>query len=480
MAMPPLLRRIIAPFCPRLVQTQNLADAFRKYREWNFAGAYAAVCRGIKDHPEWSRNGDVYILWADLELRVNRDIPRARDLLGTALSVGSFDQAFYYRVHSMLMWESDEREAAIEDMEKSVEADPRVVCLETFAAALSHVGDQRAMSVLQRILEKDPENCWAHIYIGIAALKSGDRDKALLMVRKAEELGPSTEQVFEIGRLYQELGEYQTAIDRYLEADRLGYEDNGKLYACIASCYFVLKDASAARKYVESALRFDPKSGDAHLIWAQLEMQVSGDLSRARESLDAALEAGSVEEGDYYALHGYIEWESGACERAIEDYAKSVEADPTVSNLTMLASALSRTDDKRALRVWQRVLEKDPNSCTGQVGVAGEAAKLGDRDKALLMAKKAERLNPSADDVFLIALVYHRVEEFRTAIDKYLEADKLAFKDKGMLYAAVADCYRSLGDASATRKYIEWAVRRSPEDDYVKEVQRDCEERFGG
>jgi tetratricopeptide (TPR) repeat protein len=125
-------------------------------------------------------------------------------------------------------------------------------------------------------------------------------------------------------------------------------------------------------------------------------------------------------------------------------------------------------------------VEKQPNSCTAQADAAVETAESGDRDKALLMARTAERLNPSAHDAFLIALAYHRVEEFRTALDRYLEADKLGFKDKGRVYAAVADCYCSLGDASAARKYIECAVRHSPEDNYVKEVQRDCEQRFGG
>ena len=109
-----------------------------------------------------------------------------------------------------------------------------------------------------------------------------------------------------------------------------------------------------------------------------------------------------------------------------------------------------------------------------------KAAKSGDRNKALLMAKKAEEFQSSFSDIFEIGLLYHELEEFQTAINKYLEAKKLGCGDEGWLHAAISDGYLSLGDASAARKYVQLAMRSDPENDYVKEIWQEYQEKFGG
>jgi len=96
------------------------------------------------------------------------------------------------------------------------------------------------------------------------------------------------------------------------------------------------------------------------------------------------------------------------------------------------------------------------------------------------MAKRAEELQQSVDDLVEIGRLYHELEKFQSAINKYLEAEKLGYEEKWLLYAAISDCYLSLKDVSQARSYLEQAIRCNPEKEYVKEVRRKYEERFGG
>ena len=196
--------------------------------------------------------------------------------------------------------------------------------------------------------------------------------------------------------------------------------------------------------------------------------------------MDRACEVGYSEKGYYYKVRGDALLDKGIYEEAIQDFERSVTLEPSVASLTMLAQALSEMDNSRAMEVWQQILEKDPQNCLAHAYVGLESVKSGDRGKAMLMAKRAEKLNPSSsEELFTIGLLYYDLDEFGIAINSYLEANKLGYKDKGFLYACIAACYLSLDQAVPARKYAQWAVGCNPEHDYVKDVWHEYEERFG-
>jgi len=235
--------------CPKLLQTpQRYLDFITMYKDFltmynagKFADAYATFREGgMENYPQWYKIGDNYIILAELELRLNGDVRKAQELLDRAMEIGSFDESYYYRTHGYLMWHSGERKKAIQDLEKSVAAEANVFNLIALAQLLFEAGDKRATTVCQQILDKDPDNCLAHIYFAWDEAKSGDRDKALLMAKRAEELQQSADDLVEIGRLYHELEKFQSAINKYLEAEKLGYEEKWLLYAAISDCYLSL------------------------------------------------------------------------------------------------------------------------------------------------------------------------------------------------------------------------------------------------
>lgn len=259
MAMIPL-RGIFTKLLPKLLQIHDFGDVLTMYDKGNLSEAYTILCKVMENETQWSKDGDVYTLWAELELLANHNPQKALEFLEKAQQIGCSEMGYYYNIYAEALWEAGEHEKALQYFEKSVAADPTVSHLRNLAWALSLERDKRAMIVWQQVLEKDPKNCLAYTYMGLEAAKSGDRSKALLMSKKAEELQSSVEDAYEIGRFCHELEEYQTAIKKYLEAKELGYDKEGVLYAAISDCYLSLREGSTAHKYVKLAIQSDPEN----------------------------------------------------------------------------------------------------------------------------------------------------------------------------------------------------------------------------
>jgi tetratricopeptide (TPR) repeat protein len=275
MAMTPL-RRIFSKLCPKLRQKQTLREVLSMYDKGDFEKAHAALCKILDNQPQWSKNGGLNTLLADLELLINDDACKAIELLDRAREVGGADICYYYSVYGSAMLSIGNYKEAIKNLERSVALDPNVANLTMLAQALSKINDSREIDIWHKVLEKDPFNCLAHIYVGLEAAESGDRGKALLMAKRAEKLNPTVEDFFLIGILYHKLEEFQTAINTYLIANRLGYKDKALLYAHIAACYLSLGDENIARKYAEWAIQFDPENDYVKEVWGECE-EISGE-----------------------------------------------------------------------------------------------------------------------------------------------------------------------------------------------------------
>jgi tetratricopeptide (TPR) repeat protein len=248
------------------LKMSNFDEYLALYDKGAYREAYD-VLRDIIAEPRWSKVGNLYLWCASLELEVNNDLSKSRQLLDKAQQLGCKDMVEYHRLHGHLLWRTGEREKGIRELEKSVALEPRTENLITLGVKLTFVDDKRALSIWQRVLEKDPKNCTAHIYIGEELAKSGDRGKAMLLVKRAEKLNPSVVDVFDIGRLYQALKQFQSALNAYQEANRRGYSDKAWIYACIAACYLSLGDEGATRKYVEWAMQFDKENDYVQEVW---------------------------------------------------------------------------------------------------------------------------------------------------------------------------------------------------------------------
>lgn len=229
---------------------------------------------------------------------------------------------------------------------------------------------------------------------------------------------------------------------------------------------------------IESGSRLS-KVPDIYILLAELELTVNEDPHKALEALDKAQQMGCTLIAYYYLRRAEALWGIGEIQTALQCFEKSVEADPCAFYRSNLGRALSYLDDARAQSVWQEVLDDDPENSLAHAYLASYAAKSGDRDKATLMAKKADKLASSKEDILNVAELYHEWKEFQTAIKKYLEVMKLTKlrSRRGLLYARIADCYLSMGQISLARKNLKRALKYRPDDEYVKEIQQEYEEK---
>ena len=249
------------------VMSDMMDEYFALYAKGAYREAYAVLRDVMATVPGLSEMGDLYVWCAGLELAIGDDAPKAREFLDTALRLGCPDMASYNRLHGYVLWRTGEREAGIRELEKSVELEPDAVNLSMLGRVLSYEGDKRAADIWGRVLEQDPQDCQAYIYLGMLAARTGDKGTALLMVKKAEELHPTAHNVEEIARLYAEAGEVRMALDRYLEAERAGKEANGPLYANIAACHFELGNTREGCTYLEQAHRCNPDHTYVKEMW---------------------------------------------------------------------------------------------------------------------------------------------------------------------------------------------------------------------
>ncbi len=238
--------------------TSDFDEYFALHAKGRFREAYAVLREIIKSKPRWSRCGDLYVWCADLELTVNDDVREAQLLLEKAHALGCRHPAPYHHVRGFVRWRMGDYDEGIRDLEKSVELEPSVWSLTALGKLLAVQGDERATSVWQRVLEQDPKNCLAYACLGMLAAQSGDQDRAILMVTKAEKLAASASDHNAIGRLYQELGQFQSAVDSFLKAAKVGDPAKAPLYAAIAACYFSMGDVQNGQEYLDRARRHDP------------------------------------------------------------------------------------------------------------------------------------------------------------------------------------------------------------------------------
>jgi tetratricopeptide (TPR) repeat protein len=493
----------------------------------------------METEQKWSKVGDMYVWCANLELLANDDENKAYQLLEKALALGCRFMDEYYRMHGYLLYKKGKRERGIQEIEKSIELRPSITNLGSLAMVLSYDHDRDSRSVCHRILEQDPKNCPAHIYLGMEAAKADDQDKVLLMVKQAEKFAKTARDYFKIGWFYHEQEKYNEALSAYLKADNLRYEPKVSIYYGIAACYDSLGDYAKAIEYsirsldsnfnydhakevllsatekrgaeliIDSIIEKHHDTSLAFILYAQEALKQKA-LSKAHKFLSKAkqLEPSPVEMyqiGHLYAnleyfeegLKVYLECEKmgydnksllyaaiAGCYSRLEDWGESIR---------YACKALDRNfndDYAKDVLMWSlekegkgstfdSIVKKYRDTCLAFILLAEKAIRKKNLSKAYEMIVKAEHLDPSPAEMRNIGSLYHNLGYYEKALDKYLEAKRLGYDEEGVLYAAIADCYISLSDANQAKKYIELAIQCDSNDDYVKGIWHDYQKKFG-
>jgi tetratricopeptide (TPR) repeat protein len=518
----------------------DFADYFNLYESGAYRKAYAVLRDIMQTQPQVSDKGDLYLWRAELELLVNDNAQKARQFLDMAHELGYSEKSSYYRTLGYVLWRTGERSKGIRYIEKSVELNPNITNLKTLGRVLSYDNDKDVLKVWDCILEQDPNDYSAYVYLGIEALRSGDRDRALNMVKHAESLSPKIHDFWDIGYLYFEMELFQDALNVLLKADKGGYEPKGFLYSTIGAYYCSMGDYDAAIDYASRAidLNFDndyaketllscTEEGKTHnilngflekyhdtcfvsIILAQkaFEQKNSSDaytmLSEARQlepsptemyyigrlyqflgCLEEALDVYIQAKRMGYDAIGHLYGNIACCYLHLQNYDKATQYASKAIQIDFHDDyakdvLLYCTKRGEMCDTLDALLEEHRDTCLASIIHAQEAFRDKDLSKARKMTSNAELLDPSPAEMYNIANLWYELEDFERTLETCLKADKLGYNYKARLYEPIAYCYYCLENYDAAMQYAIKLLTIEPDNEYAKDVLYACRKEVWG
>jgi tetratricopeptide (TPR) repeat protein len=115
----------------------------------------------------------------------------------------------------------------MEEIPPKVEQDPRL----TEGVQLFQQGRfEEAMTLFQKVIEKDPDNVDAHYNLALSLLRSGKQDEAIFFLEKIKEMKP----------------------------------DMMEIYLALGECYFNKDENDKAVSYFEKALEIEPNNAEVY------------------------------------------------------------------------------------------------------------------------------------------------------------------------------------------------------------------------
>lgn len=266
---------------------------------------------------------------------------------------------------------------------------------ELYAAAMEKADaglNDAAVSLLEQLVSRDPENATAHNDLGVLYYRRGDMDNALDHYDKAASLVPENG-VFQKNLadfLWIEKGDIQTAMQLYVRALTLDPRDVEALLCCGRICMQVRQDDNA-RVFFTSVLENEPWNEDARKLLDELERSGAGVPKQAVQPPSMVQDSDTLyqdaqqkaENGDLHgaiadlenlvshdpmnaAYHndlGVLYYQQGMQNKALASYEQAVRLstdDPTYQkNLAdYYLMVAGRVED--ALGLYVKVLEKNP------------------------------------------------------------------------------------------------------------------------
>ena len=210
--------------------------------------------------------------------------------------------------------------------------------------------------------------------------------------------------------------------------------------------------------------------GDLYVKCANLELIIYDDILKAKEFLDKADELECHFIDIYFSTLGYVLYRTGEHNEGIEYLEKSITLNPSVANLKTYGEILTFSHDKRAIDIWERILEQDTTDLLAHVNLAIESARSGENEKAYSLAQRAEMLASTTYDLFHCGSMYEELNEFQKALYFYNKCEELDYVSKNKLYFAFARCCYDMEDFSKAILYAIKALEFKFDYDDVKDL----------
>ena len=228
--------------------------------------------------------------------------------------------------------------------------------------------DDRAAAIIQlkSALQKKPHLAEARFLLGSAQLDDGEFAAAERELRKARELGYSSDAITPVlARLLVARGDYKKAIEEFAWAEVQGAKAKAELQTAVGQAYLGTDYTSLARDRFAAALVQQPDYPQA-LVGQARVTAIGGDFAKALAMVETALEK-SPALPEAWQIKGDILSGQGQAEPALAAYRKALDVKPDyLPAHSVLLSTLIRQgkvdDASRQLAAMQKIAPKHPET----------------------------------------------------------------------------------------------------------------------
>ncbi|MBJ6766015.1 tetratricopeptide repeat protein [Myxococcaceae bacterium JPH2] len=402
----------------------NYEEAKRLFRENEAAsGTTAATQALLKQADAKLREGDLKqaATLFDQVLDRNPSIPEVyQGLARISLFTGDGDSA---RVHATaavrlgpgqgLSWTlmglvheaAGEVETALQHLQKGAELSPTVfLCQFNLGRVLAAAG-RGAWGILplKQATELEPNNPDGFYTLGMAYKQTRQFENSLRAFEKARDLAPTNVDMWAtLADVLFELKEYKAARD-VLDHGLARCGDHPALLEKALAASMMLSDTEAGVGYVERELKVAPNYEQAWLNLANLTL-LEKDFERSEQAARELLKRNPKSWEAYFHLGNLFE--AVPVEKEAEDaYRKAVELAPdNWKPLTNLAGLLIQMNNPaknaEAVPLLEKALKVAPaGDWTVMYNLALAHTKLGQRDRAMELARRIQQEAPAGNDM---------------------------------------------------------------------------------
>lgn len=302
---------------------------------------------------------------------------------------------------------------------------------------------ESAMAELRSDISRNPDIAHLHFWLGTVYADKGEDDLAIKELLTALKLSPNLlKAAHRLGRIFQKEGMYGKAISYYSKEAEL--EPSPGLYGIIGMLYLRQEKHDKAINYFEKALHMDSNflaartdALAAYHLWAS-ELIKGDQIGEAISVLSRALELSPSSRVIHYDL-GTAYDVSGQYEKAIEQYNKVLEIDPSfVAAKSNIASCINNLGAeqirnrnwKDSIELCEQALQWDPdcwearkNLESATFGLGREKHQAGLLDDATTHYKAVLDMNPNNLDAYNnLGLVFYEKRMYKNALAQFQAA----------------------------------------------------------
>jgi tetratricopeptide (TPR) repeat protein len=333
---------------------------------------------------------------------------------------------------------------------------------------------ERNLRILQKELERDPENILLHFYTSRTLAGMGRQDEAVFHMRKITEDGrirKNEKQFFMdasllLGKYYVELKLYDEAISIFKNL-ATAYGEKGLVHFCLGESLFLVKDYRGAIEALQKSLLFpinvsllpinpDQIRHSQYQTLAQCYLEM-GEVEMAKEILTRFLDRYQGHHKSFEAL-GLLSLKERKYKEASEFYEKAIEeggtSDQNYANLGLAYRKIGQWAE--AEKALIRALEINPQRIEAITNLGYLYHKIKEYPRAMERFKKALNLDPNLIDVRLaLSDIYFRlydIDHLVETCDALLMALNLprhitleSFKELSALYEKIGETLSTKG-----------------------------------